>query len=131
MPDPSGPRPEANRPWLDEESWRRMDRAIRKVADRRLADNDQKDDLVGEAWVRIVEHHGELRDRAKAPAWAASIARHILGDWIRKRKREARETEKAERDPTLGIPTGYSLSLNCQHIVYGRNCHNIVYGSEN
>jgi RNA polymerase sigma factor (sigma-70 family) len=110
MPDTPGPRQEANRPWLDEESWRRMDRAIRNVADRCLADDDQKDDLISEVWVKIIEHHRELKDPAKAPAWAASIARHIFADWTRQREREARSVERSGLDPTMRIPTECSLT---------------------
>jgi RNA polymerase sigma-70 factor (ECF subfamily) len=90
---------------MDEELWRLIDRAIRDVAERKLTDGDEREDLVSETWERVIEHLHELKDRTKACTWAASIALHVLANRARKHAREMRALDKAGRDPTSWIPT--------------------------
>jgi RNA polymerase sigma factor (sigma-70 family) len=94
-----------SQPPIDEELWHLIDRAIRDVAERYLTDGDEREDLVSETWVHVTDHLHELKDRNKAYAWAASIARHVLANRARKHAREMRVLDEAGRDPTSGIPT--------------------------
>jgi RNA polymerase sigma factor (sigma-70 family) len=83
---------------IDEDLLQRIDQAIRAALEVRLQAGDEREDLVGETWERVIERWDELKDIEKAPAWSASIARRIMVDWARKRGRETKAIEESMED---------------------------------
>jgi RNA polymerase sigma-70 factor (ECF subfamily) len=84
---------------LEELGW------VRTLASRLVADANDADDLVQEAWLKAQGTPPErFASRSFLRAWLASVTRRMARDARRSRLRRARREERAARSETLGSP---------------------------
>jgi len=74
---------------LEELGW------IRRVADRLLADPNDADDIVQEAWLKTRELRERFDSRGRLRAWLSGMARRMALDRLRARRRLAAREERA------------------------------------
>jgi RNA polymerase sigma-70 factor (ECF subfamily) len=78
-----------NDDWLLEElGW------VRALAERLLADPNDADDVVQEAWLRTREAPVRFESRSRLRAWLAGIAKRMARDTLRARRRRAAREQR-------------------------------------
>src|SRR6185436_12966688 len=81
-----------NDDWLLEDlGW------VRALAERLLADPNDADDVVQEAWLRTREAPVRLESRGRLRAWLAGMAKRMARDTLRARRRRAAREQRVAR----------------------------------
>jgi len=84
--------PAGNEDWLLEELGR-----VRALAERLLADPNDADDVVQEAWLRTREVPVRFESRGRLRAWLAGMAKRMARDTLRARRRRAAREQRVAR----------------------------------
>jgi RNA polymerase sigma-70 factor (ECF subfamily) len=69
--------------------WSQLSDDLRRFIRRRVADEHVTDDLLQEAFLRIHQNVGNLNDKDRVAAWVYQIARNVIHDYYRSKKRDA------------------------------------------
>lgn len=79
--------------------WAELAPPLRSFVARRMPAGADADDLVQEIFLRIHEHLPALRDGERIDGWIFQIARHVLADAFRRRRRQRVLGERVADEP--------------------------------